>query len=265
MIIDFHTHIFPEKIAKTTIEKLASKADMNAYTNGTLDGLKQSMIESHVDYSVVLPVVTKPEQFQSINTYAASINRRDGIISFGGIHPDCSDIEEKLDLICSLGLKGIKLHPDYQSVYIDDERNICIIKEACKRGLVVVIHGGIDIGMPDIVHCPPKRILHMLKEMDEFVDKKIIIAHTGGWSQWNDVEEMLVGEDVYFDVSFSVGMIPEEQLLRIIRNHGSKKIVFGTDSPWSGQNETITYIQNLDLSMQEKDNIFYQTAQKLLK
>ena len=114
MIVDFHTHVFPEAIADKTISFLENKANSHAHTRGTLEELKSSMKEAGIDYSVALSVVTKPSQFNTVNNYLAEINGKDGIISFGGLHPDCEDIEEKLDYIKELGLKGIKLHPDYQ-------------------------------------------------------------------------------------------------------------------------------------------------------
>ena len=134
MIIDFHTHIFPEKIASKTISVLEQKAGISAFTDGTLEGLKRSMQESGIDWSVVLPVVTKPSQFQTVNTYAAEINGKNGIFSFGGIHPDTENIEESLDFIKRLGLKGIKIHPDYQNCMIDDPRNIAILRYAISIG-----------------------------------------------------------------------------------------------------------------------------------
>ena len=73
MIIDFHTHIFPDRIAPVTIQKLSEKAQIPAYTDGTLDDLKRSMEASQVGISVVLPVVTRPDQFSSVNRFARKI------------------------------------------------------------------------------------------------------------------------------------------------------------------------------------------------
>ncbi|HKL98568.1 MAG TPA: amidohydrolase family protein, partial [Mobilitalea sp.] len=142
MIIDFHAHIFPDRIAKKTIEFLETKGHIKAFTDGTLEGLKRSMKENNIDRSVVLPVVTRPEQFESVNTYAAEITGREGIISFGGIHPDTEDYKDKLLRIKELGLIGIKLHPDYQKTFIDDPKMIRIIDYATELGLIVIIHAG---------------------------------------------------------------------------------------------------------------------------
>lgn len=266
MYIDFHTHIFPDRIAEATIAHLSKVGKTVPNTDGTAAGLRQSMVASGIDLSVVLPVVTKPSQFDSINAFAAEINHQnDRLISFGGIHPDNDDIEAKLDTIVSLGLKGIKLHPDYQGVFIDDERYIRIMKEAVKRDLLITIHAGIDIGLPDPVHCSPKRMAAALGCIGQDPQRpRVILAHVGGWQCWDEVERLLVGQPVYFDISFALGQISDEQLLRIIRTHGADRILFATDSPWDSQHADRQYFESLPLSDAEHDAIAFGNAKALL-
>lgn len=263
MIIDFHTHIFPEKIAERTIEKLSQVGGIKAYTDGTLTGLKKSMLKNNITMSVVLPVATKPSQFDSVNSYAAEINGIDGILSFGGIHPDMEDYKQGLKKINELGLKGIKLHPDYQNTFIDDIKMVRIIQYAVELGLIVIIHGGIDIGLPEPVHCPPDRTARMLSQIDT-TDAKIVLAHMGGYGQWDQVEEELVGKNLWMDISYSLGRIEEEQFVRIIKNHGADRILFATDSPWGDQRTTLEHFGKLDLTEEEKEHIYYRNALKLL-
>lgn len=266
MIVDFHTHVFPEAIAEKTISFLEAKANSSAHTRGTLEELKRSMKEAGIDYSVALSVVTRPSQFNTVNSYLAKINGKDGIISFGGLHPDCEDIEEKLDYIKELGLKGIKLHPDYQDTRMDDPKYIEICKEAIKRDLIVLFHSGWDIGYPDSHNASVEYAAKLLNaiNVDEQEDAKIVFAHTGGWKNWDLVEEMLVGRNVYFDLSFSMPFLSKEQLTRIIKEHGSDRILFATDSPWSGQKQSVAEISALDLDPEELEAIFYGNAAKLL-
>lgn len=266
MIVDFHTHVFPEAIAEKTISFLEAKANSSAHTRGTLEELKKSMKEAGIDYSVALSVVTRPSQFNTVNSYLAKINGKDGIISFGGLHPDCEDIEEKLDYIKELGLKGIKLHPDYQDTRMDDPKYIEICKEAINRDLIVLFHSGWDIGYPDSHNASVEYAAKLLTaiNVDEQEDAKIVFAHTGGWKNWDLVEEMLVGRNVYFDLSFSMPFLSKEQLTRIIKEHGSDRILFATDSPWSGQKQSVAEISALDLDPEELEAIFYGNAAKLL-
>ena len=267
MTIDFHAHIFPDKIAEKTIHSMEKQAGIKAFYPGCLSGLKQSMKEGGIDYSVVLPVVTKPAQFESINRFAAGINGKDGIFSFGGIHPDNEDIPEKLAYIRSLGLKGIKLHPDYQGpTYIDDPRYIRILKECIRQDLCCVIHAGMDVGIPVPIHCPPDRAYLMLNEVlkDCRKDSKIVLAHMGGHMQWELVEKMLVGQNVYFDLAYSIKEIDRNALLRIIKNHGAKRILFATDFPWSSQKESVRFVKSLPLPQNDIDDILYRNGAGLL-
>lgn len=266
MVIDFHTHIFPDRIAPVTIPHLAKVSGIDAHTDGTAADLRRSMHEAGIDLSVVLPVVTKPSQFESINRFAAEINaQNDRLISFGGIHPACEDIEDKLDHIVALGLKGIKLHPDYQGVFIDDERYVRILQGAIDRDLLISIHAGIDIGLPDPVHCPPDRMRAVLDQLHcDPAHPRIILAHTGGYGQWDEVEALLCGQAVYFDISFTVGYINDEQLVRIIKTHGAERILFATDSPWGSQAATLAHVRALPLSENERDLILRRNALTVL-
>lgn len=266
MIIDIHTHIFPEKIAAGAIEKLEKNGGLKASTNGMLDGLQLSAASAGIDYSVVMPVVTRLEQFENINTYAAWLNENccdspQKIMSFGGIHPDDGDYINHLKQIKEMGIKGIKLHPDYQKVYIDDKRFLDIIYKASELDLAVLIHAGIDIGLPEPVHCPPDRAKKMIMEVQP---EKLILAHGGGYGQWDMVEEFLVGEKVFFDTAFLVNRIEEEQLVRIVKNHGAEKILFGSDCPWTSQSDSVEFIKKLPISNQEKEQILGLNAKNLL-
>ena len=263
MIIDFHTHTFPEKIAKASIESLSKCSGITPHTDGTADGLRRSMEEACVDLSVILPVVTRPAQFETVNRVAARIcEAGGGLLSFGGIHPDCSDIRQKIREIKALGLKGIKIHPAYQEVYMDDIRYLRILDAATEQGLIISVHAGVDIGLPEPVYAAVEKILYAVRETKP---EKLVMAHLGGWKEWDAVEELLAGEEVYMDTAFLEDYISDEQLVRIIRKHGAGKILFGTDCPWSGQKESIARIEGLPLSEEEKALIFGENAKKLLE
>ena len=264
MIIDFHTHIFPDKIATRTIEALEAKAGLKASTDGTLKGLLASMEAAGVDMSVILPVVTKPSQFETVNTFAASVNEqyKGKLLSFGGIHPDTEDYKKELDRIKELGLKGIKIHPDYQGVMIDDVRYMNIIEYADSLDLIILTHAGIDIGLPDPVHCPPDK---MRKVIDKLQPQKMVVAHYGGWNQWEEVYEYLAGEDIYLDTAFTFGHIEEEMFYKILEKHGGDKILFATDCPWGYQKNDLESFQKLSLTDKVKEAIFAGNAMKLLE
>ena len=263
MIIDFHTHIFPDKIAARSIEALSKVSGVQAATDGTLNGLLASMDRSGVDLSVIMPVVTKPSQFESVNTFAAKVNEQYAgrLLSFGGIHPDSEDYKVELNRIKELGLPGIKLHPDYQGVMIDDVRYMNIMEYADALGLVIMVHAGIDIGLPEPVHCPPDKAR---KVLDTLKPGKLVLAHMGGWKQWEEVYEYLAGEQVYLDTAFSFDYMSQDMFLKLYEKHDKDKILFATDSPWSDAGRDIKAINSMPITAEEKETIFSGNAKKLL-
>ena len=266
MVIDMHTHIWPEKIAGRTVEKLESVGKIKAHTDGTIKGLLASMERTGVDYSVVLPVVTRPEQFDSVITFAEDVNKKDNIISFGGVHPRDTAYKEHLRCIKEKGLLGVKLHPDYQGAFFDDKEYLYIIDYALELDLIITVHAGMDIGLPSPIHCTPERVLRVYKELklEDNVDNKLVLAHTGGFNCWQQVLNLLAGTKLYFDISYTIPILPQEQFVQIINVHGSDRMMFGTDSPWGDQALSMAAVKALPLSDKEKEDILSKTARKLL-
>ena len=119
--------------------------------DSTYTGLCKSAEQAKVDVSIALPAVTKVSQIESVNRFASRY-LEGSVISFGGIHPEASNYKDILHDIKSMGLKGIKLHPDYQDTYFDDIRYERIIDRASELGLITVVHAGADPKCPDDVH-----------------------------------------------------------------------------------------------------------------
>ncbi|MBO5452953.1 MAG: amidohydrolase family protein [Clostridia bacterium] len=266
MIIDFHTHIFPDKIAEGAIASLKENANKGKYnvinhTDGTLTGLINSMEEKGVDMSIVLPVATSPHQTESINNFAETV-RNEKVVSFGGIHPLNENTEEILEDLKKRGFKGIKLHPEYQQCDIDSPESIRILKKAEELEMYTVLHAGIDVGIEPPLHCSPKQLKNALNYVS---GKYIIASHMGGFDMFDEVEKYLVGTNVYFDTSAIMRMIKKEQFKRILKNHGSEKILFATDSPWGDAKEYAEILKGFDLTKEEYDNITHKNALNILK
>lgn len=266
MIIDFHTHVFPPQIAAKTLEVLKAHVyDVRgitepSYTEGTVDSLKQSMYENGIDISVVMPIATKPTQTPTINAYAKEITEGN-IISFGSVHPAQGDWESVLEDLAKKGFKGIKIHPQYQDVYVDSPEVLRVVKKAEELGLYTMLHAGVDIGMPNSELCTPKRLSRLL---DEVSGKFLIAAHLGSFEMWDDVERYLVGSEMYFDISYACSHIEKDQFLRIVRNHGADKILYGSDSPWKSQSSPLEELKKLDLTQEEMDLITHKNAIRIL-
>ncbi|MBQ9106694.1 MAG: amidohydrolase family protein [Clostridia bacterium] len=262
-IFDAHTHVFPEKIAAAAVASLEQHDGMKAVTDGTLGGLKRSMAESGTDISLILPVMTAAKQFESVNRFAEAINGRDGILSFGGIHPDCDEPEEKLAQIRDMGLRGIKLHPDYQHCYVDDPRYIRIIRECLRLGLFVTLHTGYDPLEPIDFHANVKRCAAMLDAVEDLNlgKPRIILAHLGGGTEPDEVERLLAGRNVFLDTAYLLTRCDGEKAVRIIRKHGTDKVLFASDSPWSSQGGDIDALLSLPFSESEKRAMLWDNAE----
>ena len=280
MIVDMHTHIFPDKIAAAVIDKLSRTSRTPAFTNGTLNGLKKSMDAAQIDLSVILPVATNTSQVEKINSSAAELNEKffgAGIFSFGCIHPDFTNFKEELRRVKNRGLKGIKIHPVYQDTNLDDVKFLRILDCAAENDLIVVTHAGLDIGFPGVVRCSPKMARRVVKEVGEF---KFVLAHMGGWKNWNEVLEILSGTKVFIDTAFSTGeivpradcvwqadelkLLDAAQFMTFVKIFGADRILFGTDSPWSSALTSIDFIKNLPINDDDKNKILGLNTKKLL-
>jgi len=281
VVVDFHTHTFPEALAEYAIAKLAKSAGVKNYLNGTMDALCASMETAGIDYSILLPVVTRPGQQETINRTSLEINEKykeKGLISFGGIHPDNEAYRQILCGLAREGIKGIKLHPVFQKTNIDDIRCLRIIECACENDLIVVVHAGYDVSYPEADYSSVSRIVSVL---DTLKPRKLVLAHMGGWGCWNEVEQSIIGRNVYMDTSFSLlpiltasgamrspqetPLLSRKQFLRMVEKHGANKILFGTDSPWSDQKEALTFIKESGLGKKDLSLILGSNASELLK
>ena len=246
MLIDFHTHLFPDAIAEKARARLVENprpyasvyGETRPHTDATTAGLTASSRAAGLDVSVVMPIATSPRPSETINNFAAQVDALPGLRSFGSVHPDNPDAMKELERAASLGLRGIKLHPEYQGFFADSPACAAVVKKAAELGLWVLFHAGEDIGMPPPVHCTPA---HVVRLRDRVPGAKIILAHMGGYRCWDEVERMLPSMDVYLDTSFC---LPNERgewdrFARIIRAAGCGRVLFGSDSPWADQAEAL--------------------------
>lgn len=266
MMIDFHTHIFPDKIADGAMKKMSEVSGLVPALDGREESLVFSMKESGVDQSIILPVATNPLKCDSLNEYAFSINQKYAeknqmLLSFAGVHPYAPNLEDLFKKITDMNFKGIKLHPDYQGFFFDDPKCKKVIELAEKNNLVTVVHSGLDYGYVTEIHCTPQRILDVAKDLQP---KRLVLAHLGANSLWYDVERTICGMGLYFDTAFINPRITDEQFVRIVKANGADKILFATDSPWNDQKKDIEFIERQNISQAEKDMIFYKNALKLL-
>lgn len=262
MIIDFHTHIFPDNLAPKAKQTLLRNINYRyePMTDLTKKSLIDKMDQWGIDKSVVQTIITKKTQLEKTNLWAQSISD-DRIITFGGIFPHTDDYKKDIDFVCSLGFKGIKFHAEYQNFVIDDPKALRIYDYALDKGLIILHHAGEDHGMPPPYRSNPEKFAFIADRMKGGI---IIAAHLGGHNMWNDVEKYLAGKNIYLDTSMGFEYYGKEQFLRILNIHGASRILFGSDSPWSNAKNEISTIKSLPINQTSKDMILGGNAKRIL-
>ena len=261
MIIDFHTHAFPDELSSKVMDKLSYvSGGLVPQTEGNLSSLKKEMEKDGVDASVVLSIATNPKQQTNVNNFAKQINDNKSVFAFGSVHPDADNALEELERIKEMGLKGVKFHPEYQEFYVDDEKMKPIYKKISSLGLITVFHAGYDYGYAPPYHCMPDNLLGALK----WFDSPVIAAHWGGVNCGVEVIEKLCGMDVWFDLSFGYGVMPKAIAQKIVDKHTPSRLLFASDMPWHRPSWEKRMIETLDISKEDKDKIYYKNAMKLL-
>ena len=142
-IIDFHAHIYPDKIAEKASHSVGEFYSIPMNKIGSVDTLLKSGGEAGVGMFVVQSVATVSRQVQSINDFihAACQEHPDRLIGFGTIHPGLENPVDEIERCVKLGLHGIKIHPDVQRFHMDDP-SMYPIYEAIEGRLPILIHCG---------------------------------------------------------------------------------------------------------------------------
>lgn len=258
-IIDAHAHAFADGIARAAIKSLVAMGDVTAYYDGTVAGLIAAMDRGGVDRSLVVPVATKPSQVTVINDWIAGLPR-DRIIPFGSMHPDFPDPAAEMRRLAHMDIRGIKLHSQNQDFSPDEERMRPIYEAAIELGMIVFFHAGgfpVDEGFE-------ARPAHFARMLDAYPDLVCILAHMGGYAYWDEVREHLCGRDVYFDTAYCPRNLPDAEFVRLIRDHGVERVLFGSDGPWTDAVAEIAHLRGMGLSASELELVLGANAAELL-
>lgn len=260
MIIDFHTHAFPDSLAEKAMASLHSKGNAKSYLNGKISSLLKSMDSVGIEKSIICNIATKPSQFMPIIEWSKSIHS-DRIIPLPSIHPADSDIKNKIKIISEEGFKGIKIHPYYQEFILDNEKVYPIYENVQKYNLFIISHAGYDIAFSRKKVADTPKILNVIKKFPEL---KFITSHFGGWSNWDEVEKHLIGKNIFMEISYSLECMSDDQAKRMLNNHPADYLLFGTDSPWTDQKNALNLLKSFNLDKERMDKILYKNAQKFL-
>ena len=257
-IIDSHCHIYPDKIAQKASDATGHFYDLPASLDGKISTLLEHGERAGIEHFVVQSVATTPHQVSSINNFIAqAVAESDGrFTGLGTLHPDSEDMAADVNEIISLGLKGVKLHPDIQRVQLDDPR-MHKMYELCEGRLPMLIHTGDN----RYDNSNPNRLMPIL---DKYPRLTVIGAHFGGWSIWEEATQKLYGyKNFLVDCSSSLYAISPEKAKELIFAYGVDRVLFGTDYPlWTPEQEIERFMQ-IDLTDDQREDILYNNAAKL--
>ncbi|PKQ16636.1 MAG: amidohydrolase [Actinobacteria bacterium HGW-Actinobacteria-7] len=260
-IIDIHTHAWADELAAKAVPALLATAggSLTAHYDGTISGLQNQMDRTGVDVSVVQPVATKPSQVTTINDWAARISSP-RIIAFGAMHPAVDAPAQEIARMASLGLKGFKMHPEHQAFEPHDPRLNPIWEAAITHNMTVLFHAGADVIHPGVRGTAES----FARLIDAWPGLSAILAHLGGFRQWEAVAKHLQGRNVWLDTAYTLSHLPDDEFLALVRAHGADRVLFGSDGPWTDGSAEVAHLSRLGFSADEFAAIVGGNAARLL-
>ncbi len=259
-IVDFHAHAFPDALAPRAISQLEHGGGVKAFLDGRITSLLASMDVAGIATSVICSIATKPDQFEPILRWSKEI-ASERIVPLASIHPKARDPVGQARQVAEAGLRGIKLHPYYQDFLLDDPALLPLLRALDELGLLVVCHTGFDFAFTRDRKADPVRILRVV---DRVPTLKFIATHMGAWDDWDEVERHLLGKQVTMDISLSLDLLGPERARAMILAHPADRVIFGTDSPWGSQAETVRTLKALQLDEARERSILAGNARALL-
>ena len=257
-IIDAHCHVYPDRIAQKASDSTGEFYGMPSRLDGKISTLLSYGEAAGIVHFVIQSVATAPKQVSSINRFiAGAVAEGNGkFTGLGTLHPDSEDMEADVDEIRSLGLKGVKLHPDIQRFGIDEER-VHAIYELCEGRLPILMHTGDS----RFDYSNPNRMEPILSRYPRLT---VIGAHFGGWSVWDEATARLAKyENFLVDCSSSLYAMSPARARELIMAYGTDRVLFGTDYPmWYPEGEIERFLA-IDLDDAERANILYNNAARL--
>ncbi len=249
---DIHTHAFHPKIAEKAITQLNTYYKIVPAGNGTLEHLRTLMQQNRIDRAVVHSAATTPEQVQPANNWAIHLqNNEPGFEAFGTIHPGYPHWEDELNRLQEAGIRGLKMHPDFQGVWMNDKAMFPIYEAACGR-FILMFHVGDERNPKDNYSCPYK----VAEIKKQFPALTVIAAHFGGYHHWEYVAEALTGVDVWVDTSSTLPHIGDDILKDLVKAIPRERWLFGSDYPLYDPVQSMEELKSrLKLTARELDEI----------
>jgi predicted TIM-barrel fold metal-dependent hydrolase len=262
MVIDIHTHAFHPKIAARAVAHLNAAYSLTCACAGTAEDLLQRAGRAGIDRAVVLCAATDAAQVIPANNYALRLHQEygaQGLLAFGTWHPDFADWEGQLERLRAAGIKGLKLHPDFQGFWLNDKRLLPFL-DAAQDDFVFVVHVGDARPPRQNPSCPYK----MMEIIRQFPRLRVVCAHFGGYRMWEHSLKALIGKPVWIDTSSTTAFVPPEMLRLMLRSHPQEYILFGSDYPLYDPAQEQERLQSMGRLSDATLELYQNNAAKLL-
>ncbi|MBE5756538.1 MAG: hypothetical protein E7342_01945 [Clostridiales bacterium] len=259
-IIDAHTHIYPTKIALKAVQAIGDFYNIDMDLNGTSENLINQEDGDKISYFLVHSVATTMHQVHVINEFLLEeLKKHPNFIGFCTLHPDLTEeeIEKEVKWATLNGFLGVKLHPDFQKFYLDEERAERIYRVLEKYNLPLLLH----MGDKRYQFSEPIRLSKMAKK---YTKLNFIAAHFGGYSVWDKVDVLKDLNNVYFDTSSSLEYLDKERAKELIKTFGAHRFFYGSDYPMWNEKEELKRFFSIDLTKEEQEMILAKNLKKFL-
>lgn len=260
MIIDSHTHVWPDKIAAAALSA-NELPELRARGNGTVGGLMDDMARSGVGLSCCLAVANLPRQVDRVNEWVSSLASAERF-PFGTVHVELS-AEENLASLRRNGIRAVKVHPLFQNYSLDDRR-LWELFEAFGSEIAVITHVGAGGSAEANRLATPGMIRDIARQ---FPGLRLVACHFGGYKLFDDAREILSGVDVVLETSWppTLAQLQPEKVRRLIRDHGAERVVFGSDWPMTSPAEELTALDAIGLTDDEIKKVLGGTMARVLE
>ena len=136
------------------MEHLNEAYQLDCVGEGTIADLLLREKRSGIGRCVVLCAATTPGQVVPANDYAVTLQREHPeVTAFGTLHPGYEAWESQLERLKAAGIRGLKLHPDFQHFWLDDPRLLPMF-EAAQDDFIFLFHIGDNVPPEKNPSCP---------------------------------------------------------------------------------------------------------------
>jgi len=259
MIIDAHCHVWPDHIAAKVLA--ARPASLDPVHDGTLGGLRATMAAAGIGHAMVLGVANVARTVQRTNEWIGAVDRST-FTPFGTVHPDLAP-EVNVRSLLDNGIGGVKLHPLFQDLSLDDPRVIEILHALAAEGIAVITHAGAG-GSDEANHRGSPAALRAA--LDAVPTLTLIACHFGGYHRLDEADELMVGSRAYLETSWPPRLadLDRDRIRSLIRRHGADRVIFGSDWPMADPAAEIAAVRELGLEPAETEAILGGTLAGLI-